>query len=389
MAKNLDHTTSSSQSTPKRQSLESAIASFLERRRADDTHDENDNHPTDEKPDTDAAPSKPEIVIVDPIDKTQESPVLTPPEPARRGGVPAFLAKSEEGVEDTALRPLPPHEARDADAKGEPIDTDVDDAYADELDDQGLAYSEFDDEYYDDFYDDEYYGAYDEYDDRPSRRGVRRGAVAALVAGVAIASFVAGGVCARFFMQAPTTLTETPAPLETQASLTEKTAPETIDTSDEVKNDSPEADNGSKATPESRTDKKTDTTTNGTGDDTGNGTTDGSGDSATKNRTDTQKQDPWRWEFDENGDNSISYDPDNREMTLDYEGYKVTVPITDEQDQYDQTYDPTGTDRTRDRRNTRDDTDYRGYDYGSDGSGTGWTRERTERDYQRKYDSWS
>lgn len=383
MAKNLDHTTSSSQSTPRRQSLESAIASFLERRRADETRDEHDASQTNEKPEADAAPSKPEIVIVDPIEKTQESPVLTPPEPARRGGVPAFLAKSEEGADDTALRPLPPREVVDADAEGEPVDEHLEEAYDDELDDQGFAYSEYDDEYYDDLYDDAYYEDYDEYDDRPGRRGIRRGVVAALVASVAVASFVAGGVCARFFMQAPTTITEAPAPLETQASLTEKT---TTDTTDTTKKDDADSDSSTKTTPKLHKDKKDTTTTTDTGKETGDDTTDDSTDSTTKKRTDTQEKDPWRWEFDENGDSSISYDPNSREVTVDYEGYKVTVPFTDDRDQYDQTYDPTTTDRTRD---TRDDSGYRGYDYGSDGSGTGWTRDRTERDYQRKYDSWS
>lgn len=122
---------------------------------------------------------------------------------------------------------------------------------------------------------------------------------------VAVVSFVAGGVTARLSSQMPVLFAEQPAATETVAAY-HPTAQE-----DEEEATQPET-TEEQETPESVTAPPSY--------DTGYDTTD--------DTTDSDSDDTvWQWNFNDTGDESLTYQPETNEVTIDYDGYSLTVPI--------------------------------------------------------------
>ena len=318
------------------------------------------------------------------------------PMPSKRGSVPKFLASFEpsRNADDTVMRPLPyynfnwmnedPRARRDdfadmnefddgyVDEPGEFESREGADSYEayDEAD--GFeSYNEFDDygEAYDDRYDE-----YDEFDDRAGRqRGPHRAKYAALVAGVALVSFVAGGVTSRLSSQVPVLFGQETKTNETQASYTEKNPdqdlPEQAPAPEAPAQTQPELNADQTPTDQQAPTEPNDQTPNPPSYETGDDTTDdwnneGSNGNSWNNdgwnNTDswninvqqdqqqtfgdqqdydqydngqqsTPEQDDssntWQWNFDQDGDNSISYNQNDNQVTLNYDGHVLTVPI--------------------------------------------------------------
>lgn len=134
-----------------------------------------------------------------------------------------------------------------------------------------------------------------------TRRSWKRIPTFALVGAVAVVSFVAGGVFARMSAQMPTLVAGQPAPSENTASC-DPVAPKTQEESEEQKEDS---------------------THNPPSYDTGYDTTDDAPPSNSSPNDDTTH----RYDFDEEGNESLEYDEDTGLVTIDYDGYSLTVPI--------------------------------------------------------------
>lgn len=134
----------------------------------------------------------------------------------------------------------------------------------------------------------------------------RRVPTGVLMCAVAVVSFVAGGVVARLSSQMPVLFAEQPAATETVAayhpSEQEDETTQTEVTQTPKEQEAPESVTASPSY------------------DTGDDTTDDS----TSRETDNTA---WQWNFDENGDESITYQPETDEVTIDYDGYSLTVPI--------------------------------------------------------------
>lgn len=179
---------------------------------------------------------------------------------------------------------------------------------------------------------------------------------AALVAGVAVISFVAGGVTARLSSQVPVLFQQdSPQPLESTAVYepAEEPAEEAPAHEEPVEQEEPEVrDTGeiwnTYQSPRSQT----------TTDDTSG----------------SQPERTYTWDLDSEGDRSVSYDYDGDRVTLDYDGYSVTVDL-------DQVMGwPTGT--SQDDGSGSSDDGYGtsdGYRYDS---GTGYDTEETRDRYQ-------
>ena len=326
------------------------------------------------------------------------------PVPPKRGSVPKFLAdfEAQRDPDDTTMRPLPyysfnwmnenPKAWREDLANMDELDED----YVDEAGEFGAreegdgfvsydeadgfeAYDEYDDyDEHDDRYDD-----YDEFDDRAGRqRGPHRFRYAALVAGVALVSFVAGGVTSRLSSQVPVLFGQETKTTESQASYTEKnpeqTLPDQAPAPEAPAQSDPNADQA--PTDQQAPTEPSDQTPNPPSYDTGDDTTDdwGNNDSWNNdgnvsdswnsdgdnedswNNTDNQQdyngqqdQQPfgdqqdynlydngqqgapeqdgssntWEWNFDQDGTNSISYNQDDNQVTFNYDGHALTVPI--------------------------------------------------------------
>lgn len=164
-----------------------------------------------------------------------------------------------------------------------------------------------------------------------------------LVGAVAIVSFVAGGMTARLSSQMPVLFSQPAEPIEATASYVEPSAQEAEPTEEP----SPTYEETTSA-PSQDTGYVTDY-------DTGYDTTD---DSTTEHDV--------QWNFAPDSGGSVGYDNDDRQVTVDYDGYSMTFTLDDllgTNDSYD----------TTDGYSQRDRTDSYGY-------GTGYDTEE-DRDY--------
>lgn len=132
--------------------------------------------------------------------------------------------------------------------------------------------------------------------DKPARTSRVR--IGALVAAVAVVSFVAGGAFTRLSSQVPLLFAEKPTSTESVASYVEPAQPEP-----EPEQTEPEA-----VIPEPEEDYSQDDT---------------------QLTTDEQTYDDytWRWNLDSDGNDRITYNNDDELVTIDYNGYSLTVPI--------------------------------------------------------------
>ena len=291
-------------------------------------------------PDADQATPAP-----DDVDRTMAAsftPTLVRlPVPPRRGSVPKFLAdfEAKRNPDDTAMRPLPYYNFNwmnenpsTRNARFDDLDESYDEDYDDGPDDGFDAYDEYDD--FDEGYDDRY-----DYDDSDERRP-RRKTLIALVAAVAVISFVAGGAVARLSSQVPVLFGNKPETNETQASYAERpkeqALPEQAPAPEEVSQVQTEP---QPETPQTPNDQQTptepeDTTSNPPSYDTGDDTTDDWSNTDSQqdyvespDSSDQSTDDTWQWDLDQDGSNSISYNQNNNEVTFNYDGYQLTVPI--------------------------------------------------------------
>ena len=256
------------------------------------------------------------------------------PVPPKRGSVPKFLAdfEAKRNPDDTAMRPLPYYNfnwmnesPNTRNVQFADLDEDYDDDY-DDVPDDGF------DTYYDEC-DDGY-----DYDDNDERRP-RRKTLIALVAAVAVISFVAGGAVVRLSSQVPVLFGDKPETNETQASYSEppkeQTLPEQAPAPEEISQvqtePQPEApqtpnDQQSPAEPEG-------TTPNPPSYDTGDDTADDWSNTDSDSQQDSEESPgssddySWQWDLDQDGSNSISYNQNDNEVTFNYDGYQLTVPI--------------------------------------------------------------
>ena len=129
----------------------------------------------------------------------------------------------------------------------------------------------------------------------------KRAPLFALIGAVAAVSFVAGGVFARLSAQMPMLVSGQSAPTESAASYN-PVAPKT--------QDEPEVPQG-------------EPTHNPPSYDTGYDTTDDVPTSNSSPNGDTTH----RFDFDDEGNESLMYDEDTGMVTVDYDGYSLTVPI--------------------------------------------------------------
>ena len=268
------------------------------------------------------------------------------PVPPKRGSVPKFLSDFEarENPNNTAMRPLPYYNFNWMNERRSSRNDDIadfDDAYDEDYDD---GFDSFDDQY--DEYEDRY--EYDGNDDR----GIRRKPLIALVAAVAVISFVAGGAVARLSSQVPVLFGEKTETNETQASYSGKTneqaLPDQAPAPEEVSHvqTEPQTDTPQTPTEQQTPPEPTVTTPNPPSYDTGDDTTDdwsstdtqqdheqtqNDGQQGYEESPESSGQDTsdnaWQWDLDQDGNNSISYDQEGNEVTFNYDGYQLTVPI--------------------------------------------------------------
>lgn len=195
-----------------------------------------------------------------------------------------------------------------------------------------------------------------------NRRFWKHAPLFALVGAVAVVSFVAGGMFARLSSQTPVLVSGQEGPTETTASYTPvkpKYQDDVEETPEEEKEEAPSP----TVTPPSY--------------DTGDDTTDDAPTSTSTPDNSTTHQ----FYFDSEGDEKLEYDEDTGLVTIDYNGYSLTVPIGElmgENDSVDlwstpsnpQGYGP----RSQDRSRTYDyDYDYgTGYDTEEERDRYGW-----------------
>ncbi len=174
----------------------------------------------------------------------------------------------------------------------------------------------------------------------------------ALVAAVAVVSFVAGGLTARMSSQVPVLFAQRDEPVEATASY-EQAAPveqpeQPAESYEPVEQDEPTADEGT---------------------DTGYSTDYDTG-------YDTTEDNSLQWNFAPESNGSVGYDTNDNEVTLNYDGYSVTFTLDDLLGTNDGSGSETG--YTQEQVN--------GYGNGGDtryDSGTGYDTEE-----QRDRDSW-
>lgn len=164
--------------------------------------------------------------------------------------------------------------------------------------------------------------------EKPTRKlRLRTGA---LIAAVAVVSFVAGGAFTRLSSQVPLLFSEKPASTESVASYVEpeQTAPEQVE--------------AEPVTPEPEEDSSPEDS---------------------QPTTDEQTDDDytWRWNLDSDGNDRITYDDTEDLVTIDYNGYSLTVPIGELIGYDGQSY-PTGDGYYSQSPSTRD----RSYGYTND-----------------------
>jgi len=242
--------------------------------------------------------------------------------------------------------------------------------------------------------------------DRPKPSRLR---TAAVVCGVAVVSFLAGGLTSRMSSQVPMLFGQNNQPVESVASYVprtnqdeadaEKNAPERNTTQTDAtapKGTTTDKDttDTSKDSGKDKSDKSTGTTTDKTptSKDKDSGDSSSKNDSSSTNKNtnrDTSSDSPYNtWYFNDNGDESISYNRDEGTVTIDYDGYSLTAPTEDlfgSEDLLEQWYQPRG---NSDGYGSSDDYgdpygyDYYYYDYGyGDDYGTGYD---TEEDRDRR-----
>lgn len=271
------------------------------------------------------------------------------PVPPKRGSVPKFLSDFEarENPNNTTMRPLPYYnfnwmnEGRSARNNDIADFDDYDEIYDEDFDD---GFDSYDDQY--DEYEDRY--EYDEDDER----GIRRKPLIALVAAVAVISFIAGGAVARLSSQVPVLFGEKAETNETQASYSGKTSEQALPDQAPAPEEVPHVQTEPQTvTPQTPTEQQTpteptDAIPNPPSYDTGDDTTDDWGNTdSQQDYEQTQNDEPqsyeespessdqdssdnaWQWNLDQDGNSSISYDQEGNEVTFNYDGYQLTVPI--------------------------------------------------------------
>ena len=140
----------------------------------------------------------------------------------------------------------------------------------------------------------------------------------ALVAGVAVVSFVAGGLTARLSSQMPVLFADKPRATEVTASFQEPAEP--TDTQEEpVEETDAETDEKLTIEPIVPSPPSIDTTV-----DAPEVTVD-----APEVTDDYSDEPTHRWDFDSEGDRSISYDSDRNNVTFDYDGYTFDFTLDD------------------------------------------------------------
>ncbi len=154
---------------------------------------------------------------------------------------------------------------------------------------------------------------------------------AVLVCVVAVVSFVAGGVVARLSSQVPVLFSQEAEKTHTQASYEQKVVEPVTESQSEPEQDL-------EATPNEQTH-------NPPSYDTGYDTVE-----ETPNQSDPTADDTntWQWNLDDEGNESISYDPYNNQVTIDYDGYSLSVPISDLVGDGNNGYSPTAPNGTDD-----------------------------------------
>ena len=172
----------------------------------------------------------------------------------------------------------------------------------------------------------------------------------ALVAAVAVVSFVAGGAFTRLSSQVPLLFSEKPTSTESVASYVEpeQPAPEPEQTEAEPVAPEPEEDYSLNDTQPTTDDQTYDDYT-------------------------------WRWNLDSDGNDRITYNNTDDLVTIDYNGYSLTVPIGELMGYDEQSY-PTGNGYNSQSPSTRDRSygytnDYDGYDTYND---YGWNSGRPD-----------
>lgn len=189
----------------------------------------------------------------------------------------------------------------------------------------------------------------------------------ALVGAVAIVSFIAGGFTARMSAQMPVLFAKAPEPVETTAAF-EQPAPVTDTTQEPVGSDPEPTPN-----PPSY-DIGYDTTEHSWGDE------DDDKDKDFDSGADEQDETDLRWNFDDQGDRSVSYDNDDQRVTVDYDDYSFSFTLDD----------LLNTDNGSEERNYYEYAPRQRYD-----SGTGYDSTDAERDsygwrgYNGTYGSYS
>lgn len=167
--------------------------------------------------------------------------------------------------------------------------------------------------------------------------------IVALVCVVAVISFVAGGVVARLSSQMPVLLAQKTEPSNSQASY-EQEPREIVEETQSEPVEEPDA---------TQQDEQSDSAPSS---DMGYDTVSDTPDQTT---TDTNDDNSWRWDLDEEGNESITYDPYTNQVTIDYEGYSFSMPIGEligDGGDESTTYSPNSTDDSYLQNRTYDDS---------------------------------
>lgn len=180
----------------------------------------------------------------------------------------------------------------------------------------------------------------------------RRVSTFALVCAVAVVSFVAGGVTARLSSQMPLLFPQKSEPQTEVAATYTPQAPKTNEHEEEVEDPDPAPTTSPVGTPEY---DETDTDTHG--------------------QTETPEAPTYRWDFDDEGDRSVSYDTEHNRVTFDYDGYLFSMDLDElmaepdgDADIDQTTSEPETSNPNRYDNDTGYDTNYWRNDYG-------WTRQ--------------
>ena len=190
----------------------------------------------------------------------------------------------------------------------------------------------------------------------------RRLATAALVCVVAVVSFVAGGITARLASQMPLIFPQKQDVAPSTASLEQE--PEEAPQSTPVQEETSQA-------PEDKTYTQTPTLPD---DDSSQQDT-----YTTPEQDDTDSLPTHRWDFDSEGDRSLTYDNDDNRVTIDYDGYLFSFDVDDlmGQETQNDTSQDTGDEwsyTAPPSSNTRTYGYGTGYDTEDDRDLYGWTR---------------